>query len=165
MSLPFHIFLHIALSFLIGFFIFNIFQGRFLAFLGTFIGGVLVDLDHLIDYFLTFGFRFNLHYFLKGYQFLKSEKIYIFFHAWEYVGLLFITYYLLTIRGKITLAVFVLALALGLGGHLIIDTVVNHIKLQTYSLTYRINNNFEAKYLIYPKYWRYDLQIKKEIRF
>ena len=150
---------------LIGFIIYRRFHRGLLAYLGGLIGGVLVDFDHLIDYFLTFGFRFNLHYFLKGYQFLKSEKIYILFHAWEYVGILIITYYLLTIRRRITLAVFVLALSLGLGGHLIIDTIINHIKPQTYSITYRIINNFDAKYLIYPKYWKNDQQIIKKVTF
>ena len=77
---------------LVGFLIWKYLFKNINVFLIAFLGGVLIDLDHLFDYFLAFGAKFNLTYFAKGYQFLKSDKIYIPFHSWEIVIICFLLF-------------------------------------------------------------------------
>lgn len=124
-------------------------------------GGVLIDLDHFIDYFLAFGFTFNLNYFIHGYQFLKSDKIYILFHGWEYVILLLTVSWL--IKSNIKIKAAVLALALGMFFHLGIDAVTNEgAQFRTYSIIYRAKNNFDLQPLVTPEHYQ-DHQIRKKI--
>lgn len=51
------------------------------------IGGVFIDIDHFIDYFLYYGLRFDLKsFFAHGY--LASGKCYMVFHSLEIVVLM-----------------------------------------------------------------------------
>src|SRR5438105_3107149 len=52
------------------------------------IAGLLIDIDHLFDYVLAFGWNFDFSKFMKGDSFTHTHKIYVLFHAFEYVGLL-----------------------------------------------------------------------------
>ena len=156
MILVFHLASHISASLIIGFVIWKKTHKKTYAFLGALLGGVFIDLDHFIDYYLTFGLRFNLHYFLNGYEFLKSDRVYIIFHAYEYVILLIVISFF--IKRKITKA-FIIALAIGIFSHLIIDVYVNNMKPQSYFILYRLRNNFELHRLIRPEnlphyYWQ-----------
>lgn len=49
------------------------------AFFGGITGGILIDSDHLIDYFFAYGAHINMSTFLNGYEFLASRKLHIFF--------------------------------------------------------------------------------------
>ena len=53
------------------------------------IGGILIDLDHFIDYFLYYGFKINLGDFFN-HRYLASGKCRIFFHSWEVIILLWV---------------------------------------------------------------------------
>jgi len=124
------------------------------SFLSAIIGGVLIDLDHFIDYFLVFGKNFRLDYFNNGYQFLKSGNLYIFFHAWEYAIILMLLVF--TIKSKALKSVF-LGLALGLLLHIGTDVVVDRIPPKTYLIINRIDKNFKLKELISPEHYAKDL--------
>ncbi len=107
------------------------------------IGGILIDLDHFIDYFSHYGFKFDLKKFVFiGY--LKSGKIYVYFHSWELIILIYITG-LFFGWGKYSMA-----LSLGMLGHLIIDSTFRKAFLP-YSLFYRMWYNFDA-YKILPRF-------------
>lgn len=55
----------------------------------TYFMGVLVDLDHLFDYFFWSGWHFNLAEFLNPSVYVKpTGKVFVFLHGWEYLLLL-----------------------------------------------------------------------------
>ena len=77
------------------------------------VGGILIDIDHFIDYFLHFGFRFNLMSFLR-HEYQASGKCYVFFHSWE---ILLILWVLAIGLQSVT------PLAVGMTGHMLVDGV------------------------------------------
>lgn len=152
MHLLLHEIAHLIISLLIGFFVWRIYKKPLPAFIAALLGGFFIDLDHLFDYYLVFGLNFNLRYFLESDHFLLSKKIYVPFHAWEYVILFSIYYLNLVKRFKNTkikiskyILSFLLALTLGIYSHLIIDTATNNIVLPGYSIIYRAINNYDAE--------------------
>ena len=150
MYLFFHEITHLISSLIAGYLVWKIYKKPIPAFLAGLLGGFFIDLDHLIDYFLTFGFNFNLNYFLQSYQFAVSQKIYVFFHAWEWIILLLIYYSYLKNKqpqhnnSKLSILSFILALALGMIAHLIIDTISNSVVPMAYSIIYRALNDFSS---------------------
>jgi hypothetical protein len=96
-------------------------------------GGILIDVDHFMDYFLHFGPRFNILRFLR-HEYQASGKCYVIFHSWEILALLFI------------LSVFiewVFPLAAGMAGHMAVDGCISHRRnLLSLSLLYRWNKGF-----------------------
>ena len=53
-----------------------------------FIFTYFVDLDHLVDFFSFYGFKFNLTNFFNAEYFRITQKAYIPFHAWEWLLIL-----------------------------------------------------------------------------
>jgi len=161
MNLYLHLSIHLFLSLLAGFVAWRMWKCPAVSFLSGITGGFLIDLDHFIDYFLAFGTHFRFDYFIVGYQFLKSDKLYIFFHAWEYgillVGLVFV------VKNRILKSIF-LGVALGLFFHLATDVVVDEVPPATYSITQRIQNDFDIEKLV-PDHWEEHKQMKKEVNF
>lgn len=161
MSLPLHLSIHIILSLLAGFIVFKITKKSLISFFFALTAGVAVDFDHLIDYFMTFGWHFNFYYFENGYQFLKTDKIHIWFHAWEYV-IIFIVLAVI-FKSKLIKTIF-FSLALGLFFHLGADCILNEgMKPQAYSIAYRIENDFNIERLVTPEHYKKHLEQKKII--
>lgn len=151
MHLFLHELVHLLISLAIGFLVWRKYKEPLPAFVAALLGGIYIDADHLFDYYLAFGFNFNLSYFLNSYQFSVSRKIYVPFHAWEWVILLLVLIVILERRyyrhrAKVLkyLLSFFLALTLGIYSHLIIDTVTNDTTLPGYSIIYRVINNFNT---------------------
>jgi hypothetical protein len=173
MSLFIHEIIHVALSFLVFFAVWKLSRQtssiKHLAsiILSSLIGGVLVDLDHLVEYFLAFGLQFRPDYFLKGYQFLKLDKLYVPFHSWELVFLLFMLIFVLSrifhLGSRIKLSV--LSFTLALFFHILVDTATNHVTLQGYSFLYRARYNFDIKYLVDPAHYQNHLKLKSTTKF
>lgn len=161
MNLFLHLSAHVLTGVVAGYIVWRVWKNPFLAFLPSFAGGVLIDLDHFIDYFLAFGWQFRLEYFIKGYQFLASDKIYILFHGWEYAVLLAAIAWFIKFNIKLKAAV--VALAFGMFFHLSIDAIANEgAQLKTYSIIYRAKNNFDLRQLVTPKHYQ-DHQIRKKL--
>lgn len=159
--LPIHLSIHVILSLLVGLLVWIIWKKPALSFLGAILGGVLVDLDHFIDYFLAFGIHWNLEYFNNGYQFLKTDKIYIFFHGWEYVIILLLATILA--KNKCFKTIF-FSVALGLFFHLCADVLIDRMPPSSYSIVYRAENHFDAQKLVYPENWQEHLKQKETIK-
>ena len=162
LSLPVHLSLHLTLSLLAGVLVWRIWKKPFASIVGGIIGGVFVDFDHFIDYYLAFGFSWKLDYFRNGYQFLMTDKIYVLFHAWEYVIILALIAFV--VKNKIARS-FIAAVALGLFFHLLTDVVVDDMPFRSYSLKYRIENNFELKQLVKPENYIQHLEKKRWVEF
>lgn len=145
MSLMAHLAIHFISGLIVGFIVWRIWKKPVLSYLFAILGSVFVDLDHLIDYFIAFGWNFKLEYFLKGYQFLENGKIYVLFHGWEYVVILAV---LVVILKSKTAKSVVLALALGLFLHISVDVVLNDMPIKSYSIIYRVKNDFKIQELV-----------------
>jgi hypothetical protein len=162
LSLPIHLFIHFSLSLLAGIIVWRVWKKPFLVILAALCGGFLVDFDHFIDYFLAFGGNFNLYYFEKGFSFLKSGKMYTFFHGWEYVIILLLIAVFLNNK---TAKIFFLALSLGLFFHLCADVIVDKMPIASYSIIHKAHNNFDIEKLVTPEHWEKDQERKKTLGF
>lgn len=160
MSLFLHLLIHLMLAILAGFIVFRIWKKPVVSFLASLAGGVGVDFDHFIDYYLAFGKKWNMAYFQNGYQFLKSDKLYILFHGWEYVIILILAVFIM--KNRVIRSIF-LALALGLFFHLCADVVIDGLPVSSYSVINRARNNFSLEQIVYPEHWQKHLKQKKSV--
>lgn len=164
MSLLLHLFIHFASSLVAGFLAWFFLGEPLFALLGAILGGFFIDIDHLIDYFLAFGAKFKMKHFLKGDQFLKSDKIYVLFHGWEYGILLLIV----SLGAQLQAPAGVFIFALGLGGlfHLVADTAINHgMSFKAYSIVYRAVNSFKIQNIVTPEHYQEHIQRKQMTDF
>ena len=132
---------HIILG-LIAAFLFYFFYHNSILSLISFLTSMLVDFDHLLEYYLAEGFsakNFSAKI-LSGENFEKIKKMYLVFHAWEYIPIL---YFLTIVTSKYVF----IALAFGLLAHYLVDALTNEVKPLTYFLTYRILVNFNLNKL------------------
>ena len=63
MPLALHLGIHFALAVLSGYLLGSYFNNKKLGVIFGILGGFLIDLDHVLEYFLVFGPSFNLQYF------------------------------------------------------------------------------------------------------
>ncbi|MHB8903924.1 MAG: hypothetical protein ACYC40_02390, partial [Patescibacteria group bacterium] len=119
MPLSIHLSIHFLVAVLIGYLANRYFKKKPITFIAAILGGFFIDLDHVLEYFLYYGWHFNLNYFLAGREFLLSNKIHLFFHAWEYIPVLLLAAYLL--RKRKNLAIFILIFCIAGSFHLISD--------------------------------------------
>ena len=137
---------HVTTSLILGCVIWKIFgssdkKSLLVSLVFTFFGGVLIDIDHFLDHFLSFGFNFNYDYFLNGEYFLRSHKAYIVLHAFEYVIIAGLLAFCLRDRKK---KMIFYSLALGILSHLFIDIFLFPNPISGYFILYRISNGFNV---------------------
>ncbi len=164
LSLPIHLSIHFLMAVLSGLAIGLYFRKEAdwrLGLLAGVLGGFLIDLDHVLEYFFVFGLNFNLNKFLDGYQFLTSDKIFLVFHAHEYFPILLLASYLS--RKKKALSIFLLALGFAGFVHLISDSFINNYPLRNYSIIYRASKNFSAPALLSIEQYANNLELKVEL--
>ncbi len=117
------------------------FTGSGLMFFLFFAGGFLIDLDHVIDFWI---YKKRITYtkeFFSGFH-RNWGKLPILFHSIEFLPLLMI---LGVIAG---LHEYAFVLVLGMLLHLTMDALHNSADKYTYFLTYRMINNFKTKELV-----------------
>ena len=98
------------------------------------VGGILIDLDHFIDYHLCYGLKFNIGDFFHHRYATDSGKCYVFLHSWEIIALLWIISAFFPI---------VTPLAAGMTLHLLTDFLISHRgEILFLSLIYRWYHGF-----------------------
>ena len=104
-----------------------------------FVSGVLIDLDHVVDFHLFSGERFSLANFFSWYSENRWRRLTLIFHSYELFGILCaVAYYLdnAVLRGIVW----------GAGLHLLLDQLVNtrtsRLSPWFYLLGYRIAMGF-----------------------
>ena len=110
-----------------------------------FASGVLVDLDHILEYAIHHGWRDitleNMYTACeeteRGEGNLRFKRLYIIFHISEIAILLWIA-------AIYTKNIFVLAVALGYSSHLILDAIGNKVYPIAYSIFWRAINKFDT---------------------
>lgn len=161
MPLALHLFIHFFLAVLTGYLAGKYFKSIWLGLLAGLSGGFLIDLDHVLEYLLVFNWHFNLFNFFEGRQFLISDKIHLYFHAWEYVLVLLLLAWILKKYKVIKIILVTLALAMSV--HLLTDTIINRVPLKFYTLTYRSSLGFEAINLMSLESYQENQQLKREL--
>jgi len=132
---------HFLLSLLAGTLI-GLFFGNYYAVPIALLSGFFIDIDHLIDYEICKKFRgFNISEFFSGKYFDYSGKVYVLFHAFEYVLILLILGIILK-----DFQWLYFSLGLSLLFHLLFDTFYNRPKWPTYFISYRIYHHFNHDY-------------------
>ena len=104
----------------------------------SFLAGVLIDADHLIDYYLNHGFTFNIKKIYNSCLVLDLGKLYLVLHSYELVAFLWVSIYVFS------LSMFWQAIALGLTQHIVLDQVTNPVLAFGYFFTYRAMNGFKT---------------------
>ncbi|MFH1188322.1 MAG: hypothetical protein V1652_00565 [bacterium] len=161
MKLFVHLLTHLILSLFVGFIMWRA-SGSAFVFAASLMSGLFIDIDHFIDYFLAFGTKFNFVYFLKGYSFLKTDKIYVFFHSWELVIILLLVMPIVALLGGgWTIVFFLLSFSLSLFFHLTVDVFTNAMLPQSYFVTYRLMHKFDLKTMVTKSHYIKHLDQKK----
>ena len=104
----------------------------------TFLAGMLLDGDHMLDYMLylaTHKQPFSLKEFLSGTYFPIWKKFITPLHSWELVILCTLLY-------VITLNPYLLGFAAALAAHYIVDYVTNDVNKKAYFFLFRLAHGF-----------------------
>ena len=125
---------------IISFFTKSLFAG-----LICFFSGVLLDIDHIIEYIVHFGWRnFTLkgcyeecERIAKGQGELRFKKMYLIFHSAELI-------FILWLASFYTKNIYLFSAALGYSLHLVLDCIGNQLYPQAYFILWRTINNFPA---------------------
>ena len=111
---------------------------------GFFIGGVLIDLDHLIDYVFSCRFRVGLLSFYERCENRDLSHAVLILHGWEYVAALLIV--LVACDWNIWIA----GTWLGFTAHMICDQVTNKPYPLSYFIIWRMVHGFRMKEVFPP---------------
>ena len=121
-----------------------------------FISGIFIDLDHVLDFLIIYGRPFSIERFFRVfYHELQFKQIYIFFHAWEWLVLLFAAAWMTRWDPWFT------GILIGTSQHMILDYINNGGYLWSYSLICRWKNNFDFE-TTFPGLLKYREKIKNQ---
>ncbi len=105
----------------------------------SFAAGVLIDLDHLIDYCASHGFTWKAQAIYDACRRINLKKLYVVLHSYELIILLWIAIYVFS------MSIIWKAVAIGLTQHIIFDQLTNPINTFGYFFTYRIIKGFKKE--------------------
>lgn len=120
-----------------------ILTNSFFASLVCFFSGFFIDVDHIMEYIVHFGWKkFSLKKCYLAYEqpgkqdgFYQFKKSYVVFHSNEFAVVL----WLLAIY---TQNIIIFGSALGYSSHLLLDNIGNHMHPYSYFILWRVKNNF-----------------------
>ncbi|MFA7087771.1 MAG: hypothetical protein WC146_00285 [Patescibacteria group bacterium] len=161
MPLYIHLSIHFIAAVLSGLAVGYYFKKPLLGVIAGIAGGFLIDLDHVLEYFLVFGPQFSFWMFFHGRQFLNSDQTRIFFHAWELAPLFLLVAFIFRRNKK----VFIFLLAFVFAGlvHLISDCFINDYPPRNYSLIYRAQRGFLTEKILSPEQYQEHLDNRRAI--
>lgn len=139
MRLGAHIVTTLTISSII-YFIYNSFS----VFIACLVGGILIDIDHLLDYYLHRGADLRLKNFFNWCYKNEWQTLILFFHS---VELIFIFWLIISIYD---LGLFWIGLAVGISQHIVLDIVFNSemINVFSYFFLYRLVKGFSREYIM-----------------
>lgn len=110
----------------------------------SFLSGIFIDVDHILDYYLNYGWPFNVKNFRRFCNEVKFNRLTLFFHSYEVIALLWISIFAFSL-GNVWIA-----LAIGLTQHLVFDVLTNRDKLKkrSYFLVFRMLNRFRKERIV-----------------
>ncbi len=108
--------------------------------MASFLAGILLDLDHLIDCYLNYGLNFKLRDLYNYCREIKFRKLSLIFHSYELL-MIFWGFILIFSLGDIWKGI-----AIGMTQHILSDQLANpardKLDRRTYFLTFRLKNKF-----------------------
>ena len=110
-------------------------------------GGVLIDLDHIWDFYREWGFWDGLRRMAENSVHGRRHKVarlYLLLHSWDVL----LALALLAVFGPGNF--YLLSAVLGGAMHLLFDQFVNPVRAFSYFLAYRISRGFRRELLIDP---------------
>lgn len=146
-SLSYHMIVHYGLAAFSFIVIYLWLQSLPLALLAM-LFSILLDTDHLFDYWLANGFNLNFKEFIRqtlgpDHYCRKSGKIFVPFHSWELLLLILI------VAWAVNLSQLGTAFAAGFIPHLLWDQVTFARRPLMYFFLYRLAKNFDVNYFCY----------------
>jgi uncharacterized membrane protein len=113
------------------------------ALISSFAGGVLIDLDHVLDYYLHHGPTLRIRRIYFWFIERKYEFVFLFFHSLEFLAVFWLG--VLFFR----LGMVWIALGVGLTQHLCLDIIFNReIRSVSYLISYRAIKKFKKEPLM-----------------
>lgn len=139
---------HTALSTIVSAGLFAFFRSWPLT-VASFLTGVLVDIDHVIDYVFRHGVQFNVKRFFRTSYERQYVHAVLIFHGWEWLGVLGF----LAILSNADL--WVIGLLVGYSHHLVLDQIGNRPHALGYSVMWRIRHGFLFDAVFPLRNWPY----------
>lgn len=131
---------HITLSTVISGALYAIFESWELS-ISSLIAGILIDIDHTIDYCIECGLRFDRNEFLSYFYNEKHQKITLFLHGWEWLFCLGVATVFAEFNPWVT------GMLIGYAHHMVFDYFYSRTSILTYSLVWRWRKNFNSQTL------------------
>lgn len=107
--------------------------------IASFVTGVFIDIDHLIDYMVVHGPRFQLKDFFSFFYDNRYTTVFLILHGWEWLFLMTFATWLSGWNPWFTGAL------IGWGQHMFFDKIFNTSLFRSYSLLWRWSRGFDKK--------------------
>ena len=129
---------HITISLFFSAFLYAI-SKSWIIFGSSLISGVLIDLDHILDYFMAYGINIRIKQFFEVCHNLKIPRVRLIFHSWELLFLLSICVFLVGWNP------WIVGTIVGFTQHIVLDQVFNKPNKWTYFFFWRLKKGFSSK--------------------
>ena len=129
---------HITISLFFSAFLYMIFKS-WIIFGSSLISGVLIDIDHILDYFMAYGINIQIKQFFEVCHNLKIPRVRLIFHSWELLFLLSI--YAFVMRWN----PWIVGTIVGFTQHIALDQIFNKSNKLSYSFYWRLKKGFRLK--------------------
>ncbi len=136
---------HAAASFAISSILYLIFKSWGLT-LGSFVAGILIDVDCAIDYLYQRGFPITIKKFYHAYYEDRLLKVRI-FHGWEWLLILGVATWLTHWND------WIIGIWVGVGHHLVLDKINHGERFRCYSFLWRWKQGFRTKKIYQRNHW------------
>ncbi|MBT6046711.1 MAG: hypothetical protein HON76_09865 [Candidatus Scalindua sp.] len=134
MKLKSHVFASIVFSTLF----FMVFRSWKIS-VSSFLSGVLIDIDHIMDYYREYGINLRIKQFFKVCHNQKLSRTWLIFHSWELLAILSICASLMSWDP------WIVGLTIGFAQHIVLDQIFNKTNRLTYFFFWRMKNRFNLK--------------------
>ena len=132
---------HVIASGVISIFVWGYFRSLGCAAI-SFAAGVLIDLDHLIDYFASHPFTLRPKDIYDACLNVRLKKLYVLLHSYEVIIILWLAIWLFALSNCWK------AFAIGLTQHVLLDQITNPVRRAGYFLTYRMLKGFKKELIV-----------------
>lgn len=105
------------------------------------VGAILIDTDHLVDYWRETGFNADLGRFMRYFEERHPVHSWLCLHAWEWPLAFF------AVALGLGAPAWAWGLALGVLGHLLLDQRFNRLHRHAYWLSFRWSRGFNSRSL------------------
>jgi len=146
---------HIALSVVVSAVVWALFRSV-AATAACFLTGVFLDLDHLIDYVINYGWRIRIRHLFRAFEYEAFENIFVFLHSWEFIAIYLVLLWLINWKPV------ALGAVIGIFAHLLFDNLFNEHSALGYFLSFRILHRFSAKHFYGAKEYRKRLKHRRK---